>query len=72
MDVVVNYDGFEVSEPVLDAYAQVVEHMVSHYYRKITRYTTSTFLRDKLGSAIQARGLAPHIYETRGDAEAAF
>lgn len=72
MDVVVNYDGFEVSEPALDAYAQVVEHMVSHYYGKITRYTTRVFLRDKLGSAIQDRGLAPHIYETPGEAEAAF
>lgn len=72
VDVIVNYDGFEVSEPALDAYAQVVEHMVTHYYGKITRYTTSAFLRDKLGTAIQDRGLAPHIYETRTEAETAF
>ncbi|MCF8003677.1 MAG: acyl CoA:acetate/3-ketoacid CoA transferase [Chromatiaceae bacterium] len=72
VDVVVNYDGFAVSEPALDAYAQVVEHMVTHYYGKITRYTTSAFLRDKLGTAIQDRGLAPHIYETRTEAETAL
>ena len=72
VDVIVNYDGFEVSEPALDAYARVVEHMVTHYYGKITRYTTSAFLRDKLGTAIQDRGLAPHIFETRTEAETAL
>ncbi|MCF7982849.1 MAG: acyl CoA:acetate/3-ketoacid CoA transferase [Thiohalocapsa sp.] len=72
VDVIVNYDEFEVSEPALGAYAQVVDYMVTHYYGKITRYTTSAFLRDKLGTAIQERGLAPHIYETRPEAEAAF
>jgi len=70
VDVIVNYDEFEVSEPALDAYARVVDYMVSNYYGEITRYTTSAFLRDKLGSAIQERGLAPHIYETRDEAEA--
>ncbi|MBK1631114.1 acyl CoA:acetate/3-ketoacid CoA transferase [Thiohalocapsa halophila] len=72
VDVIVNYDGFEVSEPALDAYARVVEYMVTHYYGKITRYTTSAFLRDKLGTAIQDRGLAPHIFETRTEAETAL
>jgi propionate CoA-transferase len=72
VDAIVNYDGFEVNEPALDAYARVVEHMVTHYYGKITRYTTSAFLRDKLGTAIQDRGLAPHIFETRTEAETAL
>jgi propionate CoA-transferase len=68
----VNYDGFEIDEPAVEAYAQVVEHMVSNYYSSMTRYTTSAFLRDKLGTAIQGRGLAPHIFETRAEAEAAI
>lgn len=72
VDVVVNYDGFEVDEPALDAYAEVVDYMVSNYYGNITRYTTSAFLRDKLGRAIQERGLSPHIYETRTEAETAL
>jgi propionate CoA-transferase len=71
VDVIVNYDGFEIEEPAVDAYAAVVEYMVANYYGNITRYTTSAFLRDKLGAAIQGRGLAPHIYETRAEAEAA-
>lgn len=69
VDVVVNYDDFEVSEPAMEAYAQVVEHMVKNYYGNVTRYTTSSFLRDKLGAAIRDRGLAPHIFESRTEAE---
>jgi propionate CoA-transferase len=66
---VVNYDGFEIDEPAMDAYADVVAYMVANHYEKITRFTTSAFLREKLGKAIGERGLAPHIYETRGEAE---
>jgi propionate CoA-transferase len=64
VDVVVNYDAFEIDDTALEAYGKVVSHMVTHYYNEITRYTTSTFLRSKLGRAITDRGLAPHIYET--------
>ena len=33
---------------------------------------TSAFFRNKLGEAMLARGLAPHIFETRAEAEAAI
>lgn len=70
VNVIVNYDGFEILEPAMDAYAQVVATMVDKYYAHVTRYSTSAFLRNKLGAAITQRGLAPHIYETRAEAEA--
>ena len=72
VNVVVNYDGFEILEPALEAYAKVVEYMTTHYYDRTTRYSTSAFLLNKLGPAIYARGLATHIYETREEAEAAL
>ena len=56
----------------MDAYAQVVATMTEKYYAQSTRYSTSAFLRNKLGAAISARGLAPHIYETQAEAEAAI
>jgi len=59
-------------EPAMDAYAEVVKHMTEHYYAHSTRYSTSAFLRNKLGAAISSRGLAAHIYETRAEAEAAI
>ena len=72
VDAIVNYDGFEIQEAAMDAYAEVVKTMSEKYYAHITRYSTSAFLRNKLGAAISERGLAAHIYETRGEAEAAI
>jgi propionate CoA-transferase len=69
---IVNYDGFEILEPAVDAYAGVVKHMSENHYSHITRYSTSAFLRNKLGAAISGRGLAAHIYETQAEAEAAI
>jgi len=67
--VIVNYDSFEMPENLADAYAEMVRHLMDTCYRKVTRYTTSAFLRLKLGDALTRRGLAPHIFETREDAK---
>ena len=40
------------------------------YYTRVTRYTTSAFLRVKLGEALRQRGLAPHIFESAERARA--
>jgi propionate CoA-transferase len=72
VNLIANYDGFEILEPAMDAYTEVVKNMSEKYYEKTTRYSTSAFLRNKLGAAISSRGLAPHIYETRTEAEAAI
>ncbi len=68
VDVIVNYDAFDIDEAALDAYAGVIAYMCGRYYGKITRYTTSSFLRSKLGASITERGLAAHIFETREEA----
>jgi len=39
------------------------------YYAEVTRYTTSGFLRMKLGDALEKRGVAPHIYESAAEAK---
>jgi propionate CoA-transferase len=72
VNLIANYDGFEILEPAMDAYTEVVKTMSEKYYDKTTRYSTSAFLRNKLGAAISSRGLSPHIYETKGEAEAAI
>lgn len=42
---------------------------MQRFYTDVTRYTTSAFLHRKLGAALQDRGVAPHIYESREEAE---
>ncbi len=67
--VVVNYDGCRIDERVLDAWAEMVRYMEENFYTRVTRYTTSAFMRMKLGDALSKREVAPHIYESREDAE---
>jgi propionate CoA-transferase len=67
---VVNYEGFQVDRDLEDEYLHMVEEVVGRYYRSVSRYTTSLFMRSKLGADLSARGLAPHIFESADEARA--
>lgn len=64
----VDYDNFTVLPDALDAYTDMVRELASRHYSRVTRYTTSAFLRAKLGDALLERGVSPHIFESAGDA----
>jgi len=64
---IVNYDNFHVEEDLLEEYVRRVK-LVSRYYKGISRYSTSAFLRLKLGDALKDRGMSPHIFETQEEA----
>jgi len=66
--VVVNYDNFNILPDVMDDYSAMVKTLVETFYSGVTRYTTSGFLRTKLGDALAQRDLAPHIYESADEA----
>jgi len=65
---IVNYDGFSIVPELVDAYSVMVKDLVARFYTRVTRYTTSNFLRMKLGDALEGRGVAPHIYESAQEA----
>jgi propionate CoA-transferase len=65
---IVNYDNFSLAPEAVDAYAEMVRNLVRDYYWDVTRYSTSSFLRMKLGDALSRRGVAPHIYESSEEA----
>lgn len=67
---IVNYEGFELDREVQDAYVEMVRDMVARYYIRVTRYTTSSFMRAKLGDALGGRNLSPHIFESETEAKA--
>ncbi|MBZ4658729.1 MAG: coenzyme transferase [Desulfacinum sp.] len=69
---IVNYDNFTIFPDVVDPYTDMVKFLMDNYYSGATRYTTSAFLRMKLGDALAQRGVAPHIYEKAEDARAAL
>jgi len=64
---IVNYDNFNILPELMTEYTDMVKY-VMRFYQSTTRYTTSAFLRMKLGDELQKRDLAPHIYETKEEA----
>jgi propionate CoA-transferase len=66
--VVVNYDSFRLDQAVIDYYADMVRYLEVNYYTTVSRYTTSAFMRLKLGAALAQRSVAPHIFETELEA----
>ena len=69
MHSVVNYDNFVIDEDVVDDYADLVKHVQDTYYLSVQRYTTSAFLRLKLGKELGRRNLSSRIYETVEEAQ---
>ena len=67
---IVNYENFTIPTELTDIYGDMVQRLVDRYYYGVTRYTTSSFLRLKLGEALQRRHVAPHIYESAKEARA--
>ncbi len=64
---IVNYDNFNILPELVEEYAEMVKY-VMQFYAKVTRYTTSTFLRMKLGDELAKREVAPHLYESKDEA----
>ena len=68
--VIVNYDGFTLDPAVSDAFFSMITYLQQRYYTTASRYTTSAFMRLKLGASLAERALAPHVFETLPEAHA--
>lgn len=66
--VVVNYDNFTLAPELTDSYIAAIRALSERYYESVTRYTTSSFMRLKLGGNLAERGISPYIYESRNEA----
>ena len=68
--VVVDYDDFRLDDRVAERYFAMIESLAREFGYTVTRYTTSAFLRAKLGDGLARRNLAAHIFERRAEAHA--
>jgi propionate CoA-transferase len=59
--LIVNYDGFQFDESLADTYFEMVADLQAKHYTTTTRYTTSAFMRMKLGEALFSRHAAAHV-----------
>ncbi len=69
---IVNYDNFSIVQELEDDYINMVKYVVSEFYTDVTRYTTSAFLRMKLGDELKRRNMAPHIFQSKEEAKRAL
>ncbi len=66
VDVIVNYDGFQLDDEIAADYAALVADLEERFYGTVTRYSGSAFLRMKLGETLKGPA---HLYETRDAAQ---
>ena len=69
VEVVVNYGSFRIEPGLADSYAEMVRSLEATHYDRVSRYSTSAFMRLKLGRVL-TRKVAPHIFESREEAQA--
>jgi propionate CoA-transferase len=67
--LIANYDGFYLEPLVSDTYFSMIAYLEKRYYSSASRYTTSAFMRLKLGEGLAERHVAPHIFETQAEAQ---
>lgn len=70
--MVVNYDGVYIDPLIIDHHAQSIARMEEAFYTSCTRYSTGAFLRMKLGTALEKRKVAPHLFESDKQARKAL
>jgi len=68
VNIVANHDGMSVAPRLASRFANLLSQLEYDYYLTATRYTTSAFLRQKLGEDLKQRSIQPHIFETKQEA----
>ena len=67
VEAVIDYDGCTIDPTLAEAWFDMARDVQSRFYDKASRYTTSAFMRLKLGDALQRRQMAPHVFESAGE-----
>jgi propionate CoA-transferase len=70
VNAVISYDSCVIEPDMADAWFAMAADVESRFYEHVSRYTTSAFMRLKLGDALSRRAVAPHIFETPHEARA--
>jgi propionate CoA-transferase len=65
---VVNYDGCSIAPQLLDPYAEMVEQLTERFYSRVTRYTSSAFLRLTLGHSLASHHVSPQLFTSSREA----
>lgn len=67
VDVLVNYNQFDIAQELETEYAALVRVMEERFYKSVSRFASNAFMRLKLDRTL-GRSVAPHLFETREEA----
>jgi len=67
IEAVIAYDGCSIDPAVAEAWFDMARDVQARFYAKASRYTTSAFMRLKLGDELTRREMAPHVFETAAE-----
>lgn len=65
---VINYDNFAITPDLLDTYVDMVHELSASFYSRVTRYTSSAFMRSYFGSAFKRHDAEPSLYASQEEA----
>ena len=64
VNLIVNYDNFELGRPAAPRFFEMVREHERRYFLSSTRYSTDAFLRRKLGRAFADARLSQQMYRS--------
>lgn len=65
---IINYDSSDIAPDMAAGWFSMAADVERTCYDHVSRYTTSAFMRLKLGDALSRRDVGAHIFETSADA----
>jgi propionate CoA-transferase len=65
---IVNYDNFAITPELLEPYVDMVQDLTERYYSRVTRYTSSAFMRSYFGSAFRRHRAESSLYASSEEA----
>ena len=68
---VVNYGGLNSTATWMTPTSMGRRKWATPNFHGVTRFTTSAFMRAKLGDVLPSRGVAPHVYQSEEEAAGA-
>lgn len=68
VNIITNLDGMSIAPRLSNKFMNLMGQLEYDYYLTATRYTTSAFMRKKLGHDLKNRSIPPHIFESRDEA----
>jgi propionate CoA-transferase len=68
VNIVSNYDGIDIASKMESKFIDLVHRLHKAFYLTASRYSTSAFMRQKLGKDLKNRSISSHIFETREEA----